>query len=110
MKMVGLGRLRWYCTPCDKQCRNENAFKQHTLSESHVRRIQNIGNVNETINNISQQFQAEFLDQLRTSKACIRTAFTRPTSPTSITLILTQRVDIRSPTSSSFSAAKGSAV
>ncbi|KAJ0386753.1 hypothetical protein COL922a_003684 [Colletotrichum nupharicola] len=67
MKMVGLGRLRWYCTPCDKQCRNENAFKQHTLSESYVRRIQNIGNVNETINNISQQFQAEFLDQLRTS-------------------------------------------
>ncbi|KAF3797171.1 KIN17-like protein [Colletotrichum gloeosporioides] len=55
MKMVGLGRLRWYLS--EREC-----FKQHTLSESH-----NIGNVNETINNISQQFQAEFLDQLRTS-------------------------------------------
>ncbi|RSM10099.1 hypothetical protein CEP52_003750 [Fusarium oligoseptatum] len=67
MKMAGLGRLRWYCTPCQKQCRDANSFKQHTLSESHTRRIDNIGNVHETINDFSQQFQTSFLRLLRTS-------------------------------------------
>ncbi|KAI0540518.1 domain of Kin17 curved DNA-binding protein-domain-containing protein [Xylaria digitata] len=69
MKAKGLGRLRWYCTPCEKQCRDENAFKQHTLSEGHVRTIQATfdGSIDKTINKFSAQFQSDFLKLLRTS-------------------------------------------
>lgn len=70
MKAKGLGRLRWYCTPCQKQCRDENAFKQHTLSEGHVRTIQNSfgdGSVSKAIDDFSNQFQSEFLKLLKTS-------------------------------------------
>lgn len=67
MKMAGLGRLRWYCTPCEKQCRDQNAFKQHTLSEAHVRRMESITDVNKTINDYSRQFQTAFLELLRTT-------------------------------------------
>ncbi|KAH8814832.1 zinc finger protein RTS2 [Xylogone sp. PMI_703] len=54
MKMAGLGRLRWYCTPCQKQCRDANAFKQHTLSESHVHRINNINDLHGTLTSTNQ--------------------------------------------------------
>ncbi|KAI3397899.1 hypothetical protein diail_10068 [Diaporthe ilicicola] len=65
-KLKGLGRLRWYCTPCSKQCRDENAFKQHTLSESHVRNIDAIGsNLGQTVEQFSQQFRSDFLNLLR---------------------------------------------
>ena len=43
MKQKGLTRLRWYCQICEKACRDENAFKQHTLSESHVRQALVVG-------------------------------------------------------------------
>lgn len=65
-KLIGLGRLRWYCTPCSKQCRDENAFKQHTLSESHVRNIDAIGsNLGPAVEQFSQQFKSDFLNLLR---------------------------------------------
>ncbi|KAJ8106580.1 hypothetical protein ONZ43_g7021 [Nemania bipapillata] len=69
MKAKGLGRLRWYCTPCQKQCRDENAFKQHTLSEGHVRTIQTTfdGSVRKAIDDFSTQFQSDFLKLLKTS-------------------------------------------
>ena len=66
MKMVGLGRLVWYCQVCQKQCRDANSFKQHTLSESHARRITNIDDVRGTINDFSLEFQTAFLNLLRT--------------------------------------------
>ncbi|KAI0867583.1 domain of Kin17 curved DNA-binding protein-domain-containing protein [Hypoxylon argillaceum] len=69
MKAKGLGRLRWYCTPCQKQCRDENAFKQHTLSEGHVRTVQAAfdGPIDKAIDNFSSQFQSDFLKLLKTS-------------------------------------------
>ena len=33
MKSKGLQKLRWYCQMCQKQCRDENGFKCHTMSE-----------------------------------------------------------------------------
>ncbi len=33
---TGLGRLRWYCQVCEKQCRDENGFKMHAQSETWV--------------------------------------------------------------------------
>lgn len=38
-KAKGLQKLRWYCQMCQKQCRDENGFKCHTMSESHLRQM-----------------------------------------------------------------------
>jgi hypothetical protein len=35
----GLQKLRWYCQMCQKQCRDENGFKCHTMSEGHLRQM-----------------------------------------------------------------------
>jgi hypothetical protein len=35
IKAKGLQKLRWYCQLCQKQCRDENGFKCHQMSESH---------------------------------------------------------------------------
>ena len=37
MKSKGLQKLRWYCQMCEKQCRDENGFKCHTMSEVKTR-------------------------------------------------------------------------
>ena len=67
MKMKGLQRLRFYCQVCEKQTRDENSFKQHTMSESHVRRMQAVGaDPNKAISEFSDEFQRNFLRQLRT--------------------------------------------
>ena len=65
MKSKGLQRLRWFCQVCEKQTRDENGFKCHVQSESHVRRMQQVGS--ETINQYSRQFQNDFLKLLRTA-------------------------------------------
>ncbi|KAF2755843.1 hypothetical protein EJ05DRAFT_467233 [Pseudovirgaria hyperparasitica] len=68
LKSKGLQRLRWYCQVCEKQCRDENGFKCHTQSESHVRNMQLVGeNAHKFINDFSNQFKSDFLQLLRTS-------------------------------------------
>ncbi|TIA82467.1 hypothetical protein E3P81_01801 [Wallemia ichthyophaga] len=62
MKAKGLGRLRWYCQVCEKQCRDENGYKCHTQSESHLRAMLHVGeNAGKFISDASQQFQREFV-------------------------------------------------
>ncbi|KAI1178909.1 domain of Kin17 curved DNA-binding protein-domain-containing protein [Nemania sp. FL0916] len=68
MKMKGLQRLRWYCQPCQRQMRDENGFKQHTMSEGHVRQMLIIGeNPKKQIEDFSRQFEKDFILLLRTS-------------------------------------------
>lgn len=68
MKSKGLQRLRWYCQVCEKQCRDENGFKCHTQSESHVRQMLVIGeDAKKFISDYTSQFQRDFLQLLRTS-------------------------------------------
>ena len=68
MKSKGLQRLRWYCQACEKQCRDENGFKCHVQSESHVRQMMLVGeDPRKAINDFSNQFQRDFLLLLRTS-------------------------------------------
>lgn len=68
MKARGLQRLRWYCQVCEKQCRDENGFKCHTQSESHVRKMLSVGeNAKKSIEEFSRQFKHDFLLLLRTS-------------------------------------------
>ena len=68
MRRKGLQRLRWYCQVCEKQCFDDNGFKMHTQSESHVRQMLVVGEDSKKfINDYSKQFQRDFLQLLRTS-------------------------------------------
>ncbi|KAH9828299.1 hypothetical protein Tdes44962_MAKER02464 [Teratosphaeria destructans] len=68
MKAKGLQRLRWYCQICEKQCRDENGFKQHTMSEGHVRAMLAVGeDPRKYINDYSNQFKRDFLQLLKTA-------------------------------------------
>ncbi|MCJ1248290.1 hypothetical protein MMC30_005507 [Trapelia coarctata] len=68
LKSKGLQRLRWYCQACERQMRDENGFKCHTQSESHVRQMLLIGeDSRKHIADYSQQFQRDFLQLLRTA-------------------------------------------
>lgn len=68
MKAKGLQRLRWYCQICEKQCRDENGFKQHTMSEGHVRAMLLVGeDPRKYIEDYSNQFKRDFLLLLKTS-------------------------------------------
>ncbi|KAI1311506.1 domain of Kin17 curved DNA-binding protein-domain-containing protein [Xylaria venustula] len=67
MKMKGLQRLRWYCQLCERQMRDENGYKQHTLSESHVRQVLLIGDGKRQIEDFSKDFARDFIQLLRTS-------------------------------------------
>ncbi|KAK5064671.1 hypothetical protein LTR84_000505 [Exophiala bonariae] len=67
MKSKGLQRLRWYCQACSRQMRDENGFKCHVASESHVRQMQVIGeDPRRAINDFSNQFMKDFIQLLRT--------------------------------------------
>lgn len=67
MKSKGLQRLRWYCQACSRQMRDENGFKCHVASESHVRQMQVIGeDPRKAINDFSNQFLKDFIQLLRT--------------------------------------------
>jgi len=62
MKSKGLQRLRWYCQVCEKQCRDENGFKCHAMSEGHLRQMLVVGeSAGRHIADYSQQFKVEFL-------------------------------------------------
>jgi DNA/RNA-binding protein KIN17 len=68
MKSKGLQRLRWYCQVCQRQMRDENGFKQHTLSEGHVRAMLLVGeDPKKYIAQYSDQFKNDFLSLLRTA-------------------------------------------
>jgi hypothetical protein len=65
IKAKGLTKLRFYCQVCEKACRDENGYKCHIESESHMRQIAVLGpNAGKTINNFSQQFQDGFVQLL----------------------------------------------
>ncbi|XP_030071814.1 DNA/RNA-binding protein KIN17 [Microcaecilia unicolor] len=66
IKSKGLQKLRWYCQMCQKQCRDENGFKCHCMSESHQRQLLLASeNPQQFMDYFSEEFQAEFLELLR---------------------------------------------
>ncbi|KAI1126038.1 domain of Kin17 curved DNA-binding protein-domain-containing protein [Nemania abortiva] len=68
MKMKGLQRLRFYCQICERQMRDDNGFKQHCLSESHVRQMLIVGeDPKKHIEDFSRQFLKDLIQLLRTS-------------------------------------------
>ena len=53
------------CQLCQKQCRDENGFKMHVASESHIRQMILVGqNAGQHIADFSAQFQSEFVTLL----------------------------------------------
>lgn len=67
MKAKGLQRLRWYCQMCEKQCRDENGFKCHRMSEGHQRQMQVfMQRANRYMDDFSREFEATFMQLMRT--------------------------------------------
>lgn len=66
IKAKGLQKLRWYCQMCQKQCRDENGFKCHTMSESHQRQLLLLAeDVDKYMDSFSREFQDAFLKLLK---------------------------------------------
>eukprot|EP01084_Bolivina_argentea_P017815 33235_1 len=66
IKAKGLQKLKWYCQMCEKQCRDENGFKCHKLSESHQRKMKLfIAAPKKFMNDFSREFDKRFMQILR---------------------------------------------
>ncbi|XP_055010064.1 DNA/RNA-binding protein KIN17 isoform X2 [Boleophthalmus pectinirostris] len=66
IKAKGLQKLRWYCQMCQKQCRDENGFKCHCMSESHQRQLLLASeNPSKFMDYFSNEFKHDFLELLR---------------------------------------------
>ena len=66
MKAKGLQKLKFYCQMCNKQCRDENGFKCHLTSDSHLRNMKifrdNAGGI---MDDFSSEFENVFVETLR---------------------------------------------
>ncbi|MCD7460317.1 DNA/RNA-binding protein kin17 [Datura stramonium] len=77
IKAKGLQKLRWYCQMCQKQCRDENGFKCHCMSESHQRQMEIFGqNPNRIVGGYSEEFENLFLEHMKRSHRFSRVAAT----------------------------------
>ncbi|XP_009611639.1 KIN17-like protein [Nicotiana tabacum] len=77
IKAKGLQKLRWYCQMCQKQCRDENGFKCHCMSESHQRQMEIFGqNPNRIVGGYSEEFESLFLEHMKRSHRFSRVAAT----------------------------------
>ncbi|KAB1217883.1 DNA/RNA-binding protein KIN17 [Morella rubra] len=62
---------------CQKQCRDENGFKCHCMSESHQRQMQVFGqNPNRIVEGYSEEFEHSFLEHMKRSHRFSRVAAT----------------------------------
>ncbi|KAL8538517.1 hypothetical protein ACS0TY_000506 [Phlomoides rotata] len=69
IKAKGLQKLRWYCQMCQKQCRDENGFKCHCMSESHQRQMQVFGqNPTRIIDGYSEEYESMFLEHVNSHR------------------------------------------
>ncbi|KAL7481295.1 hypothetical protein ACHAW6_006983 [Cyclotella cf. meneghiniana] len=66
MKAKGLQKLKFYCQMCSKQCRDENGFKCHLTSDSHLRQMkifrENVGGM---MDDFSREFESAYVETLR---------------------------------------------
>ncbi|XP_065066935.1 DNA/RNA-binding protein KIN17-like [Rhopilema esculentum] len=66
IKSKGLQKLRWFCQMCQKQCRDENGFKCHCMSESHQRQLLLFAdNPDKFLDSFSKEFLDSFLHLLK---------------------------------------------
>ena len=75
IKSKGLQKLRWYCEMCNKQCRDENGFKCHCMSEAHMQQMLLVAeNPDIYVDRYSDDFVRAFLAQLKRTKGTTRVA------------------------------------
>ncbi|KZC13464.1 PREDICTED: DNA/RNA-binding protein KIN17 [Dufourea novaeangliae] len=78
IKAKGLQKLRWYCQMCQKQCRDENGFKCHTMSESHHRQLLLFAdNAHRYMDQFSKEFSHGYLNLLKRQFGTRRVAANR---------------------------------
>mmetsp|Transcript_7481 Transcript_7481/g.12688 ORF Transcript_7481/g.12688 Transcript_7481/m.12688 type:complete len:412 (+) Transcript_7481:66-1301(+) len=66
IKAKGLQKLRWYCQMCNKQCRDENGFKCHCMSDSHQRQMQLFSeNSTAFMDEFSEDFERGMMEIIR---------------------------------------------
>ncbi|XP_012278713.1 DNA/RNA-binding protein KIN17 [Orussus abietinus] len=66
IKAKGLQKLKWFCQICEKQCRDENGFKCHTMSESHHRQLLLFAdNASRYMDQFSREFSQGYLNLLK---------------------------------------------
>lgn len=66
IKAKGLQKLKFYCQMCQKQCRDQNGFKCHLTSESHLRQMKIFSdNAMGIMDGMSKDFEKMYLDTLR---------------------------------------------
>eukprot|EP00574_Skeletonema_japonicum_P002385 CAMPEP_0201724874 /NCGR_PEP_ID=MMETSP0593-20130828/8456_1 /ASSEMBLY_ACC=CAM_ASM_000672 /TAXON_ID=267983 /ORGANISM="Skeletonema japonicum, Strain CCMP2506" /LENGTH=443 /DNA_ID=CAMNT_0048216177 /DNA_START=28 /DNA_END=1359 /DNA_ORIENTATION=- len=66
MKAKGLQKLKFYCQMCSKQCRDENGFKCHLTSDSHLRNMKLFrDNAPGIMDNFSSEFEQVYVETLR---------------------------------------------
>merc|ERR1719253_797299 len=67
MKAKGLQKLRWFCQMCQKQCRDENGFKCHRMSDGHQRQMELFGqNPHQFMDDFSKEFDEGFMKLMST--------------------------------------------
>ena len=58
---------------CQKQCRDENGYKCHTMSESHQRMLLLVAeNPDKVVDSFSEEFESTFMAQLKRTKNTLR--------------------------------------
>ncbi len=66
IKAKGLQKLKFYCQMCQKQCRDQNGFKCHLTSESHLRQMKIFSdNAMGIMDGMSKEFEKHYMDTLR---------------------------------------------
>lgn len=66
IKAKGLQKLKFYCQMCQKQCRDQNGFKCHLTSESHLRQMKIFSeNSRGIMDGMSKEFETTYLETLR---------------------------------------------
>lgn len=62
IKAKGLQKVKYYCTMCEKQCRDDNGFKCHIQSDAHQRQALIVSqNPHQFVNEFSQQFLESYM-------------------------------------------------
>ncbi|XP_021848328.1 KIN17-like protein [Spinacia oleracea] len=67
MKSKRFRKLRFNCGICEKQCSDNNEYKSHCMSESHLNQLQTSDEMNwkEHVEKSSQEFEDGFLELMR---------------------------------------------
>eukprot|EP00550_Attheya_septentrionalis_P009856 CAMPEP_0198287100 /NCGR_PEP_ID=MMETSP1449-20131203/6021_1 /TAXON_ID=420275 /ORGANISM="Attheya septentrionalis, Strain CCMP2084" /LENGTH=238 /DNA_ID=CAMNT_0043985001 /DNA_START=90 /DNA_END=803 /DNA_ORIENTATION=+ len=66
MKARGLQKLKFYCQMCSKQCRDENGFKCHLMSDTHLRQMKMLSeNTAGVLDSFSRDFERGYVEVLR---------------------------------------------